>query len=491
MQSRIFSFAALFLFIAATVLFFFRIGQHSFWGDELQTAGLTFHLSHADLWMPEHPETMDEPFSRGFLAPYYSIAKIWTSVFGRDEAGFRSLSAVSALVALAMILLWGPRIWGLSFRTTFLAGSLFALSPMMLWYAQEARYYALLQPITLMLCTVYLLYGRTFQRRWMGLWAFIAVFAVMTHPFMIFIVGAMSLYGLWRWNRGTFGSLRTFLVTQGIAFLGFAMLLPSLFIANARVYVNEPHSLKTDELMPWRVMANFLCGAWNHPSALIALLLVVSATIALTLRVRDFAKNVRKSSAEEALLWVVVAIGGCFLMIIVSTFRPIMVEGKKYGMIFFAPFCVSLALALTASRPRLLPFLFLGVLGLNAFMVDLDYYTRPQKQNWRLAGMFIRENSQSGDVWLHHSPRRRFAAEYYGGPGRATRDVIWPTARLGESIPDDLREARRVWIVKTGSISDAYARRLGEIGFRLKLDQALPSGPGFATRLWRLDRVEP
>ena len=477
------------IFVLAAFLFFFRIGHHSFWGDELQTAGLAAQLSQSELWNSTDPTSMDEIFAWGFLVPYYSIIKIWVSVFGSSESGFRSLSATSALVGLAMILGLGERVWNLSRRTTLIAAALYALSPMMLWYAQEARYYALLQPITLTLCTFYLLYGRTQRRRWLVAWTITSMFALMTHPFMIFIIAALSLYGLWRCRKGLFGSTRAFMIGHGVTAAGFVLMLRPLLASNARININEPYSLRTDELMPWKILSNFLCGVWEHPSGLLALLLVITTTTFLVLHVRALTIHHSEPASKEAFLWVAATLGACFLMIFVSMFRPIMVEGKKYEMIFFAPFCVCLATALSAASWRLLLPLFLGIMSLNTLMVDWGYYIDPQKQNWRLAGKLIHENAQPGDVWLHHSPRRSFAAEYYGGgTSRVTRDVVWKTADIQRPIPDTLLSVKRIWIVKTGSISDVYAERLKELGFQLVVDKSLPAGSAFMTRLWLLER---
>jgi len=44
--------------------------------------------------------------------------------------------------------------------------------------------------------------------------------------------------------------------------------------------------------------------------------------------------------------------------------------------------------------------------------VEREYFSKPQKQSWRLAGESIRKHSSAGDVWLHQSTPRAFASEY-------------------------------------------------------------------------------
>ena len=526
--------ASISLLLGAFFLFFFRIGYHSFWGDELQSAEMVAHLTQTEIWNPSNPNRTEQHSEHGFLAPYYSAAKIWCSVFGSSEAGLRSLSAACSVLALAMILAMGPSLWGLGHRASLVAGMLFALSPMMLWYAQEARYYAFLQPLALLSCWLYLKFWRSGRSGWLAGWCAIAILSIMSHPFMIFVIVAQSCYGLWLWRKDHFRHGSCVVIGHGIVAAGFLIMLKPLIISNQKVVANESYSKVTDELMPWKALSNFLCGVYEHPHAFLALLLVVTATAALVLHVREVLGRISHQSFAasgdaaynppdvgrvpahgetgpavvgakkngDAMLWIVASLGACVLMIMVSIYRPIMVEGKKYVMVFFAPFCVCLGSALTRLRhegakarpslPRLLPALFLCVMTLNSVMTDWKYFTEPQKQNWRLAGQIIRQHSRAGDVWLHQGMWRAFASEYYGGgTSRVAKDVVWNPPELKDPLPSALQNAKRVWLVKTGGIADAYGARLEEAGFRRTGEQALPSGTHFMTHLWLYEKAMP
>lgn len=502
MKPSKYTIASVLLLLGAFSLFFFRIGHHSFWGDELQTAEITAHRSQAELWNPSNPVPIEEHFAFGFLAPYYSASRLWCSLFGSSEAGLRSLSAAGAWAALAMILIMGPSLGGISRRASFVAGALFALSPMMLWYAQEARYYAFLQPIILISCWFYLEFWRSGRGGWLAGWSAISIFAIMTHPFMIFEIAAQSCYGLWLWWRKGFIRWWVVVLGHGLVASGFLFMLKPLLIIQED---SPPYSKATDELMPWKALSNFLCGIYEHPFPFLALLLVATAVVTLVPHICEEGRLVGPGDDRQQnnrgipegkgdpMFWIVVSIGACFLMIAVSMYRPIMVEGKKYVMIFFAPFCVCLGNALTRfSLSRVLPALFLGVMTLNSFLTDWKYFTEPQKQNWRLAGQIIRQNSRPGDIWLHQNVWRGFASEYYGGgTSRVVKDVVWKPPSLKEDPPPALRMAQRVWLVKTGGIADVYGARLEEAGFRRAVERALPTGTHFMTHLWLYEKASP
>lgn len=498
-----YSAVALCLMFGATGLFFHRLGQHSLWSDELQTAEVAAHISQSEIWNPTDPNRTEQYSARGFLAPYYSAVKAWCAVFGPREAGLRSLSAFSALLAMVMILVLGPDYWGLGRKASAAAAALFASSPMMLWYAQESRYYAFLQPVSLALCWFYLRFWKTWRGGWLAAWSACAVFALMSHPFMIFVIAALSCHGMRRWRQSRFRGVGGVVAGHAFAAAGFLFLIEPLLIAHRRVVANEPYNKPTDELMPWKALSNFLCGVYDHPYVISALALVVGATVIIVLHARETIQaearsNVAGSQQEvtdnaDSALWLAAALGACALMIAVSCFRPIMVEGKKYVMIFFAPFCVCMGSALMSPMlPRVAPLIFLGIMALNAALTDLDYFAQPQKQNWRLAGEMVRQHARAGDAWLHQGVWRAFAGEYYGGGNSApVVHVTWPPPGLNDPLPGGLQAAKRVWLVKTGAIADVYGGRLEAAGFRRVGAKKLPSGSHFLTELWLYERASP
>src|SRR6185437_15409585 len=120
-----------------------------------------YHISYLSLWS-------DEAFSRFYYQTglhfmwtkglhtesspplYYMAIGAWIDCFGSSEAALRSLSAVASTVAIVLVYWLGRELFDR--KHAVLAAALFALSGTAIYYAQEARCYALLLiPILTML----------------------------------------------------------------------------------------------------------------------------------------------------------------------------------------------------------------------------------------------------------------------------------------------------------------------------------------------------
>lgn len=109
------------------------LGRQSLWYDEGVSAYLT-SLSLGDLtqWTAQD---IQPPL-------YYYLLWGWARIFGSSEAALRALSLVFSLLTVPLSWYAGQRL--LSVRAGLLSALFFATSPLYIWYAQEARNYALL-----------------------------------------------------------------------------------------------------------------------------------------------------------------------------------------------------------------------------------------------------------------------------------------------------------------------------------------------------------
>ena len=71
---------------------------------------------------------------------YYILLHYWTLVFGDSPAALRSLSALFSVASVAAVISWSTP-W-FSRRARLLAGLVFAITPLSVYYAQEARMYS-------------------------------------------------------------------------------------------------------------------------------------------------------------------------------------------------------------------------------------------------------------------------------------------------------------------------------------------------------------
>ena len=188
---------------AAAALRFATLDLQSFWVDE----GATVHLLRSDFGGMLDGLTVTEK-----TPPlYYLLAWLWTRPFGTGEVGVRSLSAligvltVPAAYALARELV--------SERAALVTAALVAVNPLLVWYSQEARAYALL----VLLATLATLFC---VRRRLGLWALFSALALATHYFAAFVVGPLALWLLVRHADRR----RAAAATAAVAVAGLALL---------------------------------------------------------------------------------------------------------------------------------------------------------------------------------------------------------------------------------------------------------------------------
>jgi mannosyltransferase len=160
------------------------LGTQSFDGDELSTAALMAG-SFSDLFSSvERTEAV--PY------PYFLLLKGWAELFGTSEFSLRLPSAIAGALTVPVAALVTKEL--LSARAALLTAALVAVNPLLVWYSQQARVYALFA----LLGTLMLLYfqraldgGRT---RTLALWALWSALALLVHYFAIFLIVPQAVW---------------------------------------------------------------------------------------------------------------------------------------------------------------------------------------------------------------------------------------------------------------------------------------------------------
>jgi mannosyltransferase len=155
-------------------------------------------------------------FSESAPPLYYALAWFWTQLTGTGEYGLRSLSALAGVATVPVAYLLGAELRDR--RAGIAAAALVAVNPMLLWYSQEARGYALM----ILLTSISLLYFLRVLGRGRGdvpgvmhtygglspgtsrdltLWGLFSGLAMATHYFALFPVLAEGAWLLWRRRR--------------------------------------------------------------------------------------------------------------------------------------------------------------------------------------------------------------------------------------------------------------------------------------------------
>jgi mannosyltransferase len=198
------------LIVIAAVVRFARIGHQSFWYDESFTAVLVHHSPSAMLGLLPRTE----------LTPplYYCVAWVWARIFGFGEAGLRSLSALAGVATVPAVYGLGARL--VSRRAGLIAAALAACNPLLIWYSQEARSYALLVLLaTLSLLAFAHVRSEPTPRR-LGAWALAASLTLATHYYGALAVAPAAIWLLWIHRRDR----RVLLAVGVVGAFGLALL---------------------------------------------------------------------------------------------------------------------------------------------------------------------------------------------------------------------------------------------------------------------------
>jgi hypothetical protein len=156
----------------------FGLGRRDFWFDE----SCTFQYVQALVAGPNWSDMLRESTN----LPYYVVLRAWVGLFGESEAAYRSLSAVAASVALAPLGWTARKLAGR--RAALICLALGALHPLHVFYAHEARVYALWSlEMSLVLAALVAAVRKDGLRWWVAYGAALAV-AMHTHYITVFAV---------------------------------------------------------------------------------------------------------------------------------------------------------------------------------------------------------------------------------------------------------------------------------------------------------------
>jgi 4-amino-4-deoxy-L-arabinose transferase-like glycosyltransferase len=167
---------------------FAGIGSQDYWFDELMTTEIV-KLHFGEILPRVALADANPPL-------FYLLDAGWERIFGGDPAALRSLSAIFGVATIPVLYAAGREL--ASSAAGLVAAALTAFSPLMIWYSQEARPYALLVLLAAVsfLCFVHVLHGD--DRRWLWGWAIASGLALCTHYLAALLVVFEAGWMLWR-----------------------------------------------------------------------------------------------------------------------------------------------------------------------------------------------------------------------------------------------------------------------------------------------------
>lgn len=356
-----------------------------------------FHLSHQSLWMDEFfTRYYADVFPQQFLwnqglrvepTPplYYTLVAGWMHLFGTSEAALRSLSVLASGLTIPFVFVLGRELEGP--RVGLVAALLFALSPIQINFAQEARSYALLLlPVTLALLGIARLLAvadpaesnaRRGHAAGLALYGVGTVLAIWCHPTLVFFAAACGLVVAGalpgRGGPRPFRPVLLWIGTNALVLLGvLPILLAILSIAGSPAAVSWMQPLAP------RDVADALSGLatgietpMKLPGAELTLILFLLLGAVLLLRWPG-----RRT-------WLVVlAVPGVslLLMLVASLVQPVV--APRTVLWLGVPLCVVLAYGIVR-RTMLRPALLVAVVATWGVGLGYQLGLDNQKEPWR------------------------------------------------------------------------------------------------------------
>ncbi len=155
------------------------LGRQAFWYDEWLTARAAYG-GPSDLY---HYVT-----DRAGIPPtYFALMWCWARVFGYGEAALRSVSALAG-VATIPVAYAAARELGLRRAVARATALLVAVHPMLVWYSQEARPYALVALLGALSLWALARVWTRWTRRDLAVWALVCAVTISLHYFAVFLV---------------------------------------------------------------------------------------------------------------------------------------------------------------------------------------------------------------------------------------------------------------------------------------------------------------
>ncbi len=468
------------ILVGAALLRFYALSAESFWFDETYS-----------VWVARHSVAWHIALSTQRIFPplYYLCLHFWLAL-GSSEFVVRSLSVWVGLASVGAIYLLAKQLFDV--RVGLLSAFLLAISPLHIWYSQEARMYILVAALGL--CSAYsmllaLQKGRL--RHWL---AYVSCTALLmnAHYFAIFLVPFQNVYVLYLLLRrqARRGVWCQWLLSQVLVGLLSVIGLAGIFSAESGYWwglLDTWHGAPTiadllglvfkfslgttvrGRLIYWGGLFLFgLCILWN--------LFTFTRRRSLLSGWRGWGiAPVKEWRAIDelvfVLLYLVVPLGAVFAL---SQFRSFWV--LRYIFPFLPPYCILVARGLSG-MPSRMRMSMVGLLLLLSLWPIANIYRYEQKENWRAAVQYIAAQEQAGDVillvdediWLpfehyYHGSTRRV------GISRVIDDRELVAARVGMILPSHSRiwlvlSHTENWIVRDYLEASRYTELVSERGF--------------------------
>ena len=353
----------LLLTVLGAALRFYAIGRQGFWFDEAYSEFLVRQAPIHMLGLIPHLESTP-PL-------YYCVAWVWVRIFGFGPGGLKSLSAVCGTLTIPLVYAAALKLLP-SRRAAIIVTALAACNPLLIWYSQEARAYAMLAMFSAASVLTFAYVRERPRRMAVVYWVITCVLALVTHYYAVILIAPEAAWLLYEHRHS-----RALQAGIGVVILAGLALLP---LALQQQSTRNNHWIaKASYLMRLRqIPALFLIGPETHARTVLKYLAFAMVALAVVLLIW----RSRRVERQGALLPGGLALAG-FLLAAIPGHNTLL--GRNL-LPLWVPAALFVAAGLGAARARLAGIGATAVLcaiGITA-VVSVDTTYGFQRPNWKL-----------------------------------------------------------------------------------------------------------
>jgi mannosyltransferase len=388
---------------------FTGLGQ-SFWIDEV----ITVRLVSGPLvdMLRSLPDAESTP------PLYYVLAWIWARVAGADEVGLRSLSALFGTLTIPVCYAAARTL--LSHRVGVIVAALAAVSPLLVWYSQEARAYGL---FALLGALSFLFFAQALAEaspRRLALWAGASSLMLLTHYFGIFLVTAEGSILLYRHRSRAVWAATGAIVGVGLALLPLAA-YQAIYSSSRWIRFVDLHARIEEAVQQLLVPGAPSMWAGAGVAETDSRSLWPLGIVVLVCAVATIALLGSRNERRRALVALGVGLATVGLPVLMSLAAGLVAGGRGDVFLFrnvivaWLPLAVVVGAALGAQRAGRTGVLVATALTILSFAVVVQNATTPDRQrdDWRLVSRAL--GTPTGQIVLL-SPSWQIAALQYHVP---------------------------------------------------------------------------
>ena len=419
---------------SAFLLRILLLGHKSLWLDEANSLRIAT-IGQADLWAGR---------SEQYHPPLFYAFVEWWSQFGQNEFFLRLPSAILGTISVVLVFWLASELF--SAEVAISALWLAALSPLLIWYAQEFRSYALLGALGLgsILTTVILLRGGGW-RYWV-LFVVSMLAALYTHySALLLILAQIALCaGLFATRRATRSGFLLWLAAWPLILLGY---WPWLRTPPAATFLDLLLGDRSYVAMLLKSRLGIDYSQALVVGAIALAILLPAGFVLLHWLIRHYADALDRLRLRPSSQFVVAIL---FVLLLLLEVIPLVYSLKRQLSLFW-PF-VLIGFAWVWPWKRRHTRLLTAILILSALAALVNILAIPKDQ-WREAVTYLARQGRAGDLVVLQPGYMSIPYDYYDEGIIETIGVT--TSASMDRINSALDEQRRVWlVVHTKDVAD-------------------------------------